>query len=193
MNKQLVALVGLCLLLSACYNYEPYPRKLGYPRLDVPAETERSYEIFVSESCPFTFSFPSTGTITRNNPDSCWVDIDYPHFGIKWHISYRNTEVSGKSRSSHFEDYRRLIYKHTQKASRIGETAISGPTGYGTLFEIYGSVGTPAQLFFSDSTGQQIAMMSMYYQTALKNDSLMPITNYMKEELAHMVNTLQWN
>lgn len=186
-------ILALCMgLLTGCYTYEPYPRPLGYHRIDIPSSTDRKHETFQNENCPFTFEIPSGGVLTRDNADSCWVDINFPRYNIKWHIGYREVDEKQKNRAAHFENYRRLIYKHTQKASRINELPVSGPNGYGIMFEVYGNVGTPAQLFFSDSAGTHIAMLSMYYRTAEKNDSLMPITNYMKEEMQHMVETMTW-
>lgn len=185
--------IALVLILTAvsCTTYEPYARPYGYSRIEVPGPAERSYSSFANQSCPFTFEFPAEGSITRDGADSCWVDIKFPKYSLTWHITYRDANAK-RTRASHFEDYRRLIYKHSKKATQITEEAIGGPNGYGTLFEIYGSVGTPAQVFYTDSSGQQIAMLSFYYRTAEKGDSLLPLTNYMKEELRHMIETVQW-
>ncbi|MEM6343030.1 MAG: hypothetical protein AAF927_04085 [Bacteroidota bacterium] len=181
----------LMLTFVACTSYEPYARPYGFPRIEVPGPAERSYTNFSNQSCPFTFEYPVGGTITRDLKDSCWVDIQFPDYNLTWHITYRDVD-DNRSRASHFEDYRRLVYKHSKKATQITEAEIKGPNGYGILFELYGTVGTPAQIFYSDSSGQQIAMLSFYYRTAEKNDSLQPLTDYMKEELQHMVQTVQW-
>lgn len=125
--------------------------------------------------------------------DSCWVDIDFPRYDLKWHITYRNVEESQKSRSEHFEEYRKMIYKHSKQATQIVPSPVSVDAGEGTFFEIYGNVGTPAQVFLYDSTEQHVMMMSFYFQTALKNDSLFPVINYMKEEVQHMVRSIQWD
>ena len=193
MPLRFASLTSSLLLLFAfgCESYTPYPRPFGFPRIELPATTH--YEAFENGSCPFTFEYPDFGEITRDQSDSCWVDIFFPPFNSKWHISYRNTGTTGKTRSDLYEEYRTLIYHHTKKADRIIETPISGPTGYGMLFEMYGEVGTPAQFFFSDSAGTQVVMNSFYYRTALKNDSLRPVSAYMKAELAHMIQSLQWN
>ena len=183
----LVALLGL----AACGEaYEPYPRPFGFHRIALPEA--RAYTVFANESCPFTFEYPAYGRISRDNADSCWADIALPRYDLKWHITYRDSRLSGKTRAAQYEDYRRLIYKHSKKATQIKETPIEVPAGQGVLFEIYGNVGTPAQVFLADSSGQDIFMMSFYLQTALKNDSLQPIIQYMKEEMGHMLETLRW-
>jgi len=192
MNKTFFFAAALFLLLSSCEEYTPYARQFGYHRIDIPEQAERSYQTFDMASCPFSFEYPSFGTITRSSADSCWTDIKMMPYDLKWHITYRDVASTEKDLPTHFEEYRRLIYKHTKKATRIQETPISGPKGSGTFFEIYGNVGTPAQVFFADSSESQVMMMSFYFQTALRNDSLRPVIDYMKEEVIHAVNSLEW-
>ncbi|MEO0468797.1 MAG: hypothetical protein AAF206_04185 [Bacteroidota bacterium] len=191
MNRLLLIFFSLLsMALLSCHEYTPVPRPFGYHRIDMPGDD--GWAEFQQAFCPFTFEYPAYAKISRSMPDSCWVDLQFEPFDCKWHISYRNVPESRKSRSVHYEEYRKLIYKHSKKASRINETPISSPKGYGTLFEIYGNVGTPAQLFFSDSSGQHIAMLSFYYQTALKGDSLFPITQYMKGKIQHLTESIEW-
>lgn len=176
--------------LVACQSYEPYPRPYAYPRIDLPGNP--SYTTFDNLSCPFTFSYPEGGKVQRDNNDSCWVDIFFPAYDLTWHITYRDTRTGGKDKGAYFEDYRRLVYKHTQKARDIQAKPIRYPAGAGTWFDLYGNVGTPSQIFMHDSAEQQIVMMSFYFQTALKNDSLQPVIEYMKEEVDHMLGTFRW-
>ncbi|GAB4419529.1 MAG: hypothetical protein OHK0039_32050 [Bacteroidia bacterium] len=183
-------LLPLLLVLSACESYEPYPRPFGYPRIDLPVS--RDYRVFENETCPFTFDYPAYGRVSRDQQDSCWTDIHFASFDLKWHITYRDAGAGHKSRSTHFEEYRRLVYKHSKKATQIRETALEVPAGRGTLFEIYGEVGTPAQLFLHDTTDSRVVMMSCYFRTAQKNDSLQPVINYVKEEMRHMAQSLVW-
>ncbi|MDX1907817.1 MAG: hypothetical protein SF053_12340 [Bacteroidia bacterium] len=181
-----------CLLgfLAACDTYTPVPRKYGFHRIDLPAQT--AYVRFQNERCPFTFEYPDYGVVTRQASDSCWVDINYPPFDLKWHIAYRDTRAEGRDYNTIFEEYRRLIYQHSKKASRIEPSPISVPAGRGTWFEVYGNVGTPVQGIICDSTGRHVIMVSCYFQTALKNDSLAPVITFMKGEFDHMLRTVEW-
>ncbi|MDX2249763.1 MAG: hypothetical protein SF052_23465 [Bacteroidia bacterium] len=190
MQKLIFFFTGIFFFLSGCEEYVPYPRPFGFPRIDFPTKT--AYTSFSNEICPFTFEYPDYGKISRSLDDSCWVDIHFPVYDCKWHITYRTADKKGKDRHAHYEDYRRLIYKHSKKATQIQESPITVPAGQGILFEIYGNVGTPAQVFLYDSTETQIVMMSFYFQTALKNDSLQPVINYMKGEIGHTLETFQW-
>ena len=183
-------LLGLSFFITSCEEPINQPRKYGFPRMELPEGF--GYKTFSNESCPFTFDFPDYGEISRDMSDSCWVDINFPGYDLTWHFTYRNTEESNKSRGQHFEEYRRLIYKHSSKASHIEANPMEAPSGKGTLFEIYGEVGTPQQVFLYDQKEEDIMMMSFYYQTATENDSLAPLTVYMKEEVQKMLQTFKW-
>ena len=79
--------------LTACTE-ETYPKPKGYPRIDLPAH---SYKSFSNETCPFEFEMPEYATISRNRKDSCYVDLFFPESEYYWHISYRNIPESPTS------------------------------------------------------------------------------------------------
>ena len=183
------AVIVMVLLVVGCQpSLPPVPKPMGFPRMELPDTT--TYVVFNNATCPFTFEYPAYGEISRDQSDSCWVDIFFKPYGCKWHISYKDKALSGKSRSVRFEDYRRLVYKHSRKATEIKESKIEAPIGYGTAFEIYGQVGTPMDFFIGDD--DKVVMNSFYYNTALKNDSLEPLTAYMKGQMKHMIQSLKW-
>lgn len=169
---------------------EPIPRQMAYHRIDFPAKT--TYKVFDNYSCPFTFDYPDGGEITRDSKDSCWVDINFPLYDCKWHLSYRNGGQTGENRNIHFEEHRKIVYKHIQKATQIQNKPFEVEAGIGTVYEVYGNVGTPMYVFLSDSMGRDIMMGTFYFQTALKNDSLAPVIDYMKGQFSHMLETLEW-
>ena len=181
---------GISLIVACSEESDPIPRQMAYHRIDFPAQT--THQSFDNNSCPFTFEYPDYGEITRDSDDSCWVDINFAQYDCKWHITYRNGGKTGKNRNVHFEEHRKIVYKHVQKASRIENQPFEVTAGNGTMYEVYGNVGTPMYIFLSDSTGQDIMMGTFYFQTALKNDSLAPIIDYMKGQFSHMLETMEW-
>lgn len=186
-------LLLLTLALLACGDdYVPTPRPHAYPRIELPSQAQRSYTTFAREGCPFTFEYPADGEVVRQEQDSCWLTLRFDRYDLTWHITHRNIPASGKPQVAHFEDFRRLVYKHSKKASRIEENPFTLPQGNGFLFEVYGEVGTPAQVFFADQAEEDLVMMTFYYRDATTRDSLAPITQYMKEELRHAVESLRW-
>ena len=105
-------------------------------------------------------------------------------------MTYRYVPGSGKTIGDHFEEYRKLVFKHIQKVSQIKENPIEGPNGKGIMYELYGTVGVPAQILFSDST--HLVMASFYFDTAVRNDSLAPVIDFMKEDLRHLAESITW-
>ncbi len=190
MLKYLLLSLLTCLLLACGGKSEPVPRPMAYHRIDFPTTT--SYTHFDNETCPFSFEYPAYGEISRDLEDSCWVDIYFPPYDCKWHLTYRNVNSTGKSRSVHFEEHRKLVYKHVQKARQIKDGPFQVRAGYGTVYEVYGNVGAPTYIFMSDSTDSDILMATFYFQTALKNDSLAPVIEYMKGQLNQMLQTFEW-
>ncbi len=183
-------LVGICCTSSPP---APLPRPFGYPRIEFPQDY--SYVQFQKETCPYTFNYPDWGELAQFREDSCWVDIYFPLYDCTWHITYRELETKAGIEARNFilEEHRSLIYNHSKKASNILNSPLSESRGYGVFYEIYGNVGTPAQVFFSDSANTQILMTSFYYNSTIQNDSLHPISELMKGELLKMVESIQWN
>ncbi len=177
---------GICLILFSCKS-EPYPRPRSFPRIDLP---KHAYETWTSESCPFTFESPTGVRLLKQREDSCVVDFYFSSFNYFWHFTYRNLLESKRARNAHEEEYLKLVMKHAQKMEFLDEIPITGPGGWGTLYELKGDVGAPYQLIFGDSV--HLLMTSFYFQEALDQDSLQPLVDYVKEDLLHMVATLHW-
>lgn len=175
--------------VSGCGDeYQPTPRPRGFPRMDLP---EHSYVSFDSENCPFSFEMPAYGKLTRTREDSCVLDIAFPQFDARWHVTYRDIPASGQPADYHREEHRKLVFKHIQKVSQIQEEEVMVEAGEGVLYKLYGSVGTPAQLFLADSSDNAL-MTAFYFDAAVENDSLSPAVNFLLEDLMHMASTLKW-
>lgn len=158
--------------------------------MNLPVEVE--YTSVQSKTCPFTFEVPVEGKVTRDLSDSCWLDIHFDAYDITWHISHRDTRLTGRTADFHFEEHRKLVYKHSQKATEIRPFDYRAPAGFVTAHELFGEVGSPYYLFLRDSSNTQVATMAIYFQTSLKNDSLAPMISYMKKQLDHAANTLRF-
>lgn len=187
-NPDLFLLLTLLLWLGGC-GEDPVPKQRGFHRLEMPAHT---YQRYTRPGCPYSFEYPGFGTVSYNDPDSCWMDIYFKPFHCNWHFTYRPLKGSREQRSREFEDYRKLIYKHTVKATQIRESQIETPRLRGTMFEVYGNVPTSAQLFLTDAENQHVMEVSFYFFTAVKNDSLAPVIQYMKQDLLHLAESLAW-
>lgn len=175
------------LMVQGCAEEEAQAKPWGFSRMELPQNF--GYKKFENTSCPFTFQYPDFGTITRDNSDSCWADISFPIFEAKWHISHHDISKQ-KDRQAHFEDFRKLVYKHVKKASAIADYPFENEKGKGMRYELYGNVGAPVEIFFSNDKYTMTA--DFYLNTALKNDSLDPAIQFMKIEMDKMMESFQW-
>ena len=118
------------------------------------------------------------------------MDLYLEPFECRWHLTYRYIPGSGKTIAEHNEEYRKLVFKHIQKVSQIKERQVASEYGSGILYELYGTVGVPAQLLFTDST--HLVMASFYFDTAIRNDSLAPVIDFIKEDMVHLASSIRW-
>jgi len=189
MNRPLLITVIIMLLsITGCKrNYTPKPA--GYLRIDLP---EKTYQVYDS-ICPFTFEYPLYGKITVDTSrmaEPCWMNIEFPHFGGKIHISYKTVN---NNVNTYIEDSRTLAYKHTVKADAISETlyAEKARKVYGLLYEIKGDAASNVQFYLTDST-RHFLRGSLYFNVQPNADSLAPVIDFLKEDIIHLVETLKW-
>jgi gliding motility-associated lipoprotein GldD len=66
------------------------------------------------------------------------------------------------------------------------------PNGYSAVVaELSGEVPTQFQFFVTDST-THFLRGAVYFNTAMKNDSLAPVIEYLKIDMTHLMNTLKF-
>jgi gliding motility-associated lipoprotein GldD len=183
-------LIWAILLLSLlCCKRHYTPKPAGYLRIDFP---EKTYQIYNS-SCPFTFEYPLYGKIiadTSRIAEPCWINIEFPSFGGKIHISYK--PVSNNV-NVYIEDSRTLAYKHTVKADAISETLYTNDEKkvYGLLYQIKGDAASSVQFYLTDST-RHFLRGSLYFNVQPNADSLAPVIDFFMEDIMHLVETLEW-
>ncbi|MFT4545806.1 MAG: gliding motility-associated lipoprotein GldD [Bacteroidia bacterium] len=184
-----IALFFIALILSSCnQDYTPKPR--GYIRIDLP---EKSYQPIVSD-CPYSFERATYAKFTpdmRAQSDPCWFDIDYPQFKAKVHFSYKR--IDGNL-SKYLEDSRALTNKHISKASGIDEALIIKEDSrvFGTIYSIDGSqTASPLQFHLTDST-EHFLRGALYFNVSPNNDSLAPVIDFLKQDMLHLIETLNW-
>lgn len=188
MNLTRLLIILMALSAISCRTDIPVPKPEGFHRIELP---KHEYTPYSDSNCPFAFDLPVYAVPNMRKPDSCWVNFHLKPLNCYWHLTYKDLRSAKITHQAAYEDYRRLIYKHSQQATEITETILKTQHGSGVLFQIYGNVPTSAQVFFSDSSKNAI-MMSFYFNTALKNDSLSPIIEFVKEDMRHAIESLTW-
>lgn len=212
MLSRIILPLALLIALGACNStYTPKPR--GYFHIDLP---QHAYKTFDSAGFPYTFEYPVYGKIIQDStffeeqPENpYWINIDIPSLGGRIYISY--SRIGGKARfkiknskgeyvdSIGINRFDKLLngsytlsFKHSYKASSIEDSAFKTPHGIdGIFFRIGGNTATANQFLVSDSV-KHFLRGALYFDAAPNEDSLRPVNNFLKEDLIHLVNTLQW-
>jgi gliding motility-associated lipoprotein GldD len=86
-----------------------------------------------------------------------------------------------------------LSYKqHTYRASAIQPEPFTTASGIeGVFFTLKGNAATSSQ-FFATDTVKHFLRGALYFNVTPNEDSLAPVTNFLREDLRHLINTLHW-
>lgn len=175
---------------SSCgSDYSPKPR--GYFRLEFP---EKKYQNHLS-NCPYTFEYPVYAQIipdTEANAQACWIDVAYPQFNARLHLSYQPLQ-SDKQFNELIEDARTFAFKHTVKATAIDEVRIAYPEKkvYGIYYSIDGNTASSVQFYLTDSTKNYLRA-ALYFNEQPRIDSVKPALDFIKKDLEVMIRSFKW-
>lgn len=192
--KATLAVFLLALLVVSCNSdYVIKPR--GYFKIDFP---QKQYQKFDQPGYPYTFEYPVYGQVTKDSlffdqkaENPYWLNIDFPQFSGRIHISYK--EVGRNNFDSLVNDAFTMSYKqHTYKASAIEPQPFTTPSGIeGVYFTLKGNTATANQFFATDTT-RHFLRGALYFSATPNEDSIRPVNNFLKADLQHLINTLQW-
>lgn len=179
-----------CLFLLSC-EQSYLPKKPGYNRIILP---ERNY-VNLPDSLPYQFEYSSQAKILADSSwisEQYWIDLYYPYFEANIQVTYKPVLNDDELLVEYIGDAFKLTSKHQVKAYSIEENMIQTENGKTVvLAELEGEVPTQLQFFTTDSN-QHFLRGALYFKTATKNDSLQPAIQYLKEDIMHMLNTLEW-
>lgn len=179
----------LAFLFLACgSDYLPKPK--GYNRIDLPNADYRP----LPDSLPYAFEYSKNARLLRDTSwitERFWINLHYPEMGATIQITYK--PVTDSIVREYLSDSYRLTSQHNVKAYAIEESIIELPNGlFASFTELEGEVPTQAQFHVSDSV-DHFLRGALYFRTATKNDSLAPVINFLKEDILHLLTTLEWN
>jgi len=183
-----VRVISLLLFAAACrHSFTPKPR--GYFRIDFP---EKEY-VYYHSDCDYMFEYPVYGKIAGIDAPSsepCWINIEFPRFRSKIHITYK--KMTGDL-SSYSEDIRTIAYKHIVKADDIIETPVMIPERkvFGIIYEIKGNTASSLNFYLTDSA-ENFLSGALYFNSIPNKDSLAPVISFFKTDIEHLIETLEW-
>ena len=176
-------------LVSCDPEYTPKPK--GYNRIDLPAPKYQPLQ----EKHPYFFEYSAYAKILRDSSrlnEPHWINVYYPQHKANVQITYKAINNNEKVFYDLVNDARKLTSKHEIKAYSIDETTLKTPKGQTAfVFELTGEVPSQFQFYVSDTT-EHFLRGALYFRTATANDSLAPVIEYIKKDVVHMLNTLEW-
>jgi gliding motility-associated lipoprotein GldD len=193
MKKNMIWLMIISIVLVSCGEDAYSPKPKGYNRIDLPKQTYQPLPN--SKDFPYYFEISSHAKV---RPDSSkiaepyWIHIIYPKFKADVQISYKSFTKDKKFLNEFIDDSQKLVNKHMIKASSVQESIIKTKSKKtAAVYEIEGEVPSQFQFYVSDST-KHFLRGALYFRTATKNDSLAPVIEYIKRDVIHLLNTLEW-
>jgi gliding motility-associated lipoprotein GldD len=188
----LLVLLGF-VILGCNSEYTQKPR--GYYKIELP---KKQYQLFDQPGYPYSFEYPVYGKIVKDSlffdekaENPYWINIDFPSLNGRFYISYK--EIGKNKFDSLVNDAYTLSYKqHTYRASAIQPEPFTTASGIeGVFFTLKGNAATSSQ-FFATDTVKHFLRGALYFNVTPNEDSLAPVTNFLREDLRHLINTLRW-
>ena len=172
-------------LFSCGQNYQPKPK--GFQRYNLP--TPKHETITVSNY--YLFEKNKLAKLDLNK-ELNWLNLSYKKQGAEILITFKQIRTPNDLLLYIHESYK-LINKHKVRASSILETNIETVNGkHAVLIDIKGEVPSPFQFITTDSS-KNFLRAALYFERPIKGDSISPVVDYLKKDMIHILNTLQWN
>ncbi|MCU0460212.1 MAG: gliding motility lipoprotein GldD [Bacteroidales bacterium] len=189
MRNIFAAALLMSLIIMAGCGETPVPRPAGYFRIDLP---EKGYVHFDSP-CSYAIEYPQYAVVNPHPggaSDTCWMDIEFPSLKAKIHLTYFDIR---NNLASLTEISRDMAYRHTIRAEAIDEKLWANDSSrvYGILYDLKGNTASAVQFFVTDSTRHYLRG-SLYFMAQPNEDSLMPVINFLREDIIHLIETLNW-
>mgnify|MGYP005989580731 FL=1 len=181
MHKFLL-LMSAMLLLSC--GEESLPKPKGYLSLEYPETTYNK----LNKTRPYRFDVAKNTTV-KALPQN-WLKIQYPKLKASVDITYRPVNDNLKELLLEAE---KLVLEHTVKADHISwrDYADTDKKIYGKMCEISGNAASQIQFHVTDST-KHFLKGSLFFYTKPNYDSILPAVEYIKKDMIHMLETLEW-
>jgi len=201
----------VAVLWSCNSNYTPRPE--GYFAIEMP---QHKYQVFNNPGFPYQFEYPVYARVVRDTsyfgeaPENpYWINIDFPSLNGRIYISYNiiggtavykikapggvyRDSLATNTLANLIDGSYKLTYKHSSKASSIEDSLMDNAAGVkGVYFKVGGNAATANQFFVTDSV-RHFLRGALYFDTTPNEDSLLPVNQFLKEDMLHLIETFRW-
>lgn len=166
------------------YNLKP----IGHVRLEYPEPVYKNLDTH----CGFSFDYSQQAEKRDKENNPCWFVLHYPDMKANIYLTYFPVKDQ-EDLATKIKDSEKFVQEQTAKASYIAprEFIFDDKKVYGTLFELGGESAINLQFHATDSL-QNLLSGSIYFSTPPQYDSLQPAIQYLKRDVIHLIETLEW-
>ena len=187
---------GFFILFSCTGDDEMFtPKKYGHLRIDLTEENKNYTQI--EKTCFMLLEIPDYAKIIKKNaPDehTCFMDVTIPKHKATINITHKSIP-SGDSMqlTAYLEHAHVFVHKHLIKADDYIDTLIFYPDKkvFAHVFNLTGDVASPMQFVATDSVNHFVRG-SLDFFVKPNYDSILPVLNYIREDVYHMIKTIEW-
>ena len=174
----------LNIILQSCIS-DIQPKPSSFLRLDYPKPIYKRIKLTNN------ISFETNNTSSIFNDKKQKFSLVYPKMKATLYLNYNTVK---KNLDSLLNDAYQLPYKHITKAESIPEKIFVNPNKkvYGTLFSVIGDAASQHQFFLTDSL-KHFLVGSLYFYAKPNYDSIYPAASYIKDDIIHIIETLEWD
>jgi len=193
MYKSAALLLILC-WFSGCREVS-VPKPRGYFRIELPPKQYVSFRESGSvKDLPLIFDYPVYGRVSMGSSNASepgWFNIEFPDFKAIIYLTYK--DIKDDLPELIEQTYTMNVKNHITKADAIDEQVISNRENkvYGILYDLKGNTATSVQFYVTDSIKHYLRG-SLYFATEPDPDSLAPVTDFFREDIIHLIETLKW-
>ena len=179
--------VILLFFISSCTEFTPKPK--GYFRIEF---EKPQYKTLQTDSLPYSFEIEKNTEvqIIESSRNEKWLNLVYPLQNATLYCSY--LRVSKADVKNAIKDSYNLVQKQESILS-IQEKSYNNSLNkiHGSLFLIKGDCISPIQFHLTDSVNH-FFRGSVYYSGKTNSDSIAPVTNYLIQNITHIMETFNW-
>ncbi|MBS1761049.1 MAG: hypothetical protein JST23_13095 [Bacteroidetes bacterium] len=192
---RIISFIIAAVSIAQCNSDYSQGKKKGYFKIDFP---EKKYQLFDQSGYPYTFEYPTYGTVIKDSTffndkaGDWWINIDFPKFNGKIHVSYKPVPDRNGFDSLITDAFKLAHKQHDEVSTGIEDSLIKTPNGVeGIYFSLGGNTATANQFFLTDST-KHFLRGALYFDATPNADSLGIVNDFLKKDLLHLINTLRW-
>jgi len=194
--RPILILCFVCVtVLLACNRPYNVGKKRGYFRISFP---DKAYQTFDQPGYPYRFEYPVYANVVKDSTffdvqaEDWWINIDIPSFNSRIYISYKPIGGRYTFDSLVRDGYKMALQQHVEVASQIVDSILLTPNRVGGIyFSLGGNTATANQFFLTDTTSHFLRG-ALYFDATPNADSLGIVNDFLKKDLLHLINTLEW-